>query len=51
MPPFHDGGVTEVVLQTTKHTIVYPDSDPYYEVIALRPTFFVLMKKNNITMG
>jgi hypothetical protein len=24
-----------------KHTIVYLDSDPYYELIALRPMFFI----------
>jgi hypothetical protein len=26
---------SEMVLQTMKHTIVYPNSGPYYEVIAL----------------
>jgi hypothetical protein len=28
---------SEIVLQTTKHTIIYPDSGPSLEVIALRP--------------
>jgi hypothetical protein len=28
---------SRVVLQTTKHTIVYPGSDPSLEVIALHP--------------
>jgi hypothetical protein len=28
----------EVVLQTIKHTVIYPDSGPSLEVIALRPT-------------
>jgi hypothetical protein len=28
---------SEVVLRTTKHTIVYPGSGPSLEVIALRP--------------
>jgi hypothetical protein len=28
---------SEMVLQTTKHTKIYPDSGPYLEVIALRP--------------
>jgi hypothetical protein len=32
----HSG--SEMVLRTTKHTIIYPDSDPSSEVIALRPT-------------
>jgi hypothetical protein len=27
----------EMVLQTTKHTMIYPDSGPSLEVIALRP--------------
>jgi hypothetical protein len=29
---------SKVVLQTTKHTMVYPSSGPSLEVIALRPT-------------
>jgi hypothetical protein len=37
--------------RTTKHTIVYPDSGPSYEVIALHPTFSVLTKKNSVIMG
>jgi hypothetical protein len=28
----------EVVLRTTKHTVIYTGSDPSLEVIALRPT-------------
>jgi hypothetical protein len=28
---------SEVVLQTMKHTMIYPDSCPFSEVIALRP--------------
>jgi hypothetical protein len=28
----------EIVLRTTKHTMIYPDSGPFLEVIALRPT-------------
>jgi hypothetical protein len=28
---------SEMVLQTTKHTMIYPDSGPSLEVIALRP--------------
>jgi hypothetical protein len=32
------------------NTIIYPGSGPGYEVIALRPTFFV-WKKDNVTMG
>jgi hypothetical protein len=28
---------SDVVLQTTKHTVIYPGSDPSMEVIALRP--------------
>jgi hypothetical protein len=27
----------EVVLRTTKHTVIYPGSGPFLEVIALRP--------------
>jgi hypothetical protein len=34
-----------------KHTIVYPGSGPSYEVIALRPAFFILKTKNSVTMG
>jgi hypothetical protein len=29
--------VPEMVLQTTKHTMIYPGSGPSSEVIALRP--------------
>jgi hypothetical protein len=29
---------SELVFQTTKHMVIYPDSDPSLEVIALRPT-------------
>jgi hypothetical protein len=42
---------SEVVLRTMKHTIVYPGSGPYYVVIVLHPVFFVLKKKNSVTMG
>jgi hypothetical protein len=31
--------------------IVYLGSGPCFEVIALRPTFVVLKKKNGVTMG
>jgi hypothetical protein len=41
----------EMVLRTIKNTIVYHGSGLCYEVIALRPTIFVLKKKNSITMG
>jgi hypothetical protein len=42
---------SEVVLQTMKnYTIVYPGSCLCYEVIALRPIFFVWKKKNSVTM-
>jgi hypothetical protein len=39
------------IWRTIKHTIVYPALGPCYEVIALCPAFFVLNKKNNVTMG
>jgi hypothetical protein len=37
--------------RTRKHTIVYPSSGTCYKVIALRPAYFVLKKKNSVTMG
>jgi hypothetical protein len=43
---------SKVVLQTMKnYKIVYPGSGPCYEVIVLPPAFFVLKKKNSVTMG
>jgi hypothetical protein len=35
--------------RTTKHTIVYPSSDPFYKVIALRSAFLIL-KMNSVIM-
>jgi hypothetical protein len=40
----------EVILRTIKHIIVYLGSGPYYEEIALRLAFFVLKKKNSVTL-
>jgi hypothetical protein len=37
--------------RTTKHTIVYPGLGPCYEIIALRPAFLLLKKRNIFTMG
>jgi hypothetical protein len=37
--------------RATKDIIVYPGLGPCYEVIAIRPTFFVLVKKNSVTKG
>jgi hypothetical protein len=31
---------SEVVLQTTKHTTIYPGLGPFLEVIALRPAIW-----------
>jgi hypothetical protein len=36
--------------RTTKHTIIYPVLGSRYEVIALHLAFFVLKKKNSVTM-
>jgi hypothetical protein len=45
---------SEVVLRTMKNYkahLVYPSSGPCYEVIAPRAVFFVLKKKNSVTIG
>jgi hypothetical protein len=37
--------------EEVQSTLVYPSSYPCYKVIAIRPTFFALKKKNSVTMG
>jgi hypothetical protein len=38
-------------MKSTKHTIVYGGSGPYYKEIALHLAFLLLKKMNSFTMG